>query len=91
MATTSKKINFQQLDKELGGQGLIFDINDEQNKIILPAENSTVTEAELLEAINKHQAELTNTEVHFINLEQGIAKLLELGFTNEQIKALTGK
>ena len=51
MAITSKKINLTQLDKELGGHGLIADFTDEKKKLILPAENSFVTDDEIAEAI----------------------------------------
>ena len=34
MITTSKKINLEQLDKELGSKGLCSDFNDPKNKII---------------------------------------------------------
>ena len=91
MAITSKKINLTQLDKELGGHGLIADFTDEKKKLILPAENSFVTDDEIAEAIKSHVAEPTQAEIEYLNLEQGIAKLKELGFTDEQIKALTGR
>ena len=56
MAITSKEINLSQLDKELGSQGLIADFNDPDKKLIKPADNSTVTEAELKDAIEAHIA-----------------------------------
>ena len=56
MATTNKEINLYQLDKELGFQGLVADFNDPENKIIKPADNSTVTEAQLKAAIEAHIA-----------------------------------
>ena len=56
MAITSKKINLSQLDKELGGQGLVADFNDETKKLIQPADNSTITEKELEDAIKAHVA-----------------------------------
>lgn len=56
MSITSKKINLTQLDKELGGKGLIANFEDESAKIILPADNSDVTEQELDAAIAKHIA-----------------------------------
>ena len=56
MAVTSKEINLSQLDKELGSQGLIADFNDPDKKLIKPADNSTVTEAELKDAIDAHIA-----------------------------------
>jgi hypothetical protein len=88
MAITSKEINLKQLDQELGGQGLVADFNDSTNKIIKPADNSTVTEAELEAAIEAHIAGPTEEEVKVLNRKQGIVKLNELGFTNEQITAL---
>ena len=54
MAITSKEINLAQLDKELGGKGLIADFNDATKKLILPTELSDVTEAQLEAAIASH-------------------------------------
>jgi hypothetical protein len=88
MATTSKEINLSQLDQELGGQGLCADFNDPKKKIIVPADNSTVTEEELKAAIAAHVAGLTDSEIYTLNRQQGLAKLKELGFTDEQISAL---
>lgn len=90
MAITSKEINLVQLDQELGGQGLCADFNDPNNKIIIPSDNSTVTEAELETAIEAHIAGPTKAEVTQLNREQGLAKLKELGFTDAQISALLG-
>jgi hypothetical protein len=90
MAITSKEINITQLDNELGGQGLCFDFNDPANKIIKPADNSTISEYELEAAINVHVAGPTEAEVTQLNREQGLAKLKELGFTDAQISALLG-
>jgi hypothetical protein len=90
MATTSKKINLSQLDKELGGHGLIADFNDEKKKIIEAAENSPITDDEIKAAIANHVAEPTYAEITQLNREQGLAKMKELGFTDEQIKALIG-
>jgi len=88
MATTSKEINLSQLDQELGGQGLCADFNDPKKKVIIPADNSTVTEDELKAAISAHVARPTQKEVTQLNREQGLAKLKELGFTDDQISAL---
>ena len=88
MAITSKKINLSQLDQELGGQGLIADFNDEKKKIIEPADNSTVTEKELEDAIAAHVATPTPQETKVLNRQEGIVKLKELGFTDDQITAL---
>jgi len=88
MVTTSKDINLAQLDAELGGQGLCADFNDPNNKVIKPADHSTVTEAQLKAAIAAHVAEPTEEEIRVVNREEGIAKLKELGFTEDQITAL---
>ena len=56
MAITNKEINLAQLDKELGGQGLVADFNNPQEKLIKPADSSTVTETELEAAIQAHIA-----------------------------------
>ena len=88
MAITSKEINLSQLDKELGGLGLCANFNDPKKKLIIAADNSTVTEAELEEAIKKHKAGLNEEEIRILNREAGIIKLKELGFTEEQITAL---
>lgn len=90
MAITSKKINLSQLDKELGGYGLTADFNDSENQLILATENSPVTEEELEAAISVHIAGPTQDEIIQLNREQGLAKLKELGFTDEQISALLG-
>jgi len=88
MATTSKEINLTQLDKELGGQGLCANFNDPKKKLIVPADNSTVTEDELKDAIAAHIAGPTEEEIKVLNRNQGLAKLKELGFTDDQITAL---
>jgi hypothetical protein len=88
MAITSKEINLVQLDKELGSKGLIANFNDLKKKLILPADNSDVTEDELKDAIEAHIAGPTESEIVKLNRQQGIAKLKELGFTDDQISAL---
>jgi hypothetical protein len=88
MAITSKQINLTQLDKELGSQGLSADFNDPKKKIIITADKSTITEAELEAAIKNHVAGPTEQETKVLNREAGIAKLKELGFTEDQITAL---
>jgi len=88
MAITSKEINLEQLDNELGSQGLVADFNDANNKVIKPADNSTITEAQLDAAITAHIAGPTKAQITQLNREQGLAKLKELGFTDAQISAL---
>lgn len=88
MAITSKEINLYQLDQELGGQGLVADFNDPKKKIIKIADNSTITEAELEAAIDAHIAQPTADEIRVLNRAEGLVKLKELGFTDEQISAL---
>ena len=88
MAITSKEINLQQLDQELGGKGLCADFNDPKKKLIIPADGSNVTENELKAAIASHVAGPTQADVIKLNRQQGLAKLKELGFTDDQISAL---
>ena len=88
MAITSKEINLYQLDQELGGQGLCADFNDPKKKVIVQADNSTITDTELDAAIAAHIAGPTQQEITQLNREQGLAKLKELGFTDDQITAL---
>ena len=88
MAITTKEINLDQLDKELGNQGLCADFNDPKKKLIVPADSSTVTEDELKAAIQSHVAQPDESQVRKLNREQGLAKLKELGFTDDQISAL---
>ncbi len=84
MAITNKEINLSQLDKELGGQGLVADFNNPQEKLIKPADNSTVTETQLEAAIATH---IAIDEV--AAKAQAKAQLLaELGITEEQAKLL---
>jgi hypothetical protein len=86
--TTSKEINLFQLDQELGNQGLCADFNDPKKKIIGTADGSTVTEDELKAAVAAHVAQPTAQEIKILNRKEGITKLKELGFTDDQISAL---
>lgn len=86
MAITSKEINLAQLDKELGKKGLIGDFSDPNKKIILPADDSDITEQELETAINKHKAIDDNA----IKLAARQAILDRLGLTEEEAKLLLG-
>ena len=90
MITTSKEINLLQLDQELGSQGLSADFNDPKKKVITTSDNSTITNEQLKAAIAAHVAQPSQEETFFLNRQQGLAKLKELGFTDEQIKALIG-
>ena len=90
MAITSKEINLVQLDQELGGQGLCADFNDPKKKVVMQADNSTVTDTELEAAIKAHIAKPTQDQITKLNREQGLLKMKELGFTDDQISALIG-
>ena len=86
MAITSKQINLLQLDNELGGKGLIADFNDPDNKLILPAENSDLTEEELNSGIAAHVAVDDNAT----KATQRAALLERLGITEEEARLLLG-
>jgi hypothetical protein len=82
MAITNKDINLAQLDAELGGKGLIGDFNDLSKKLILPSENSDVTEAQLETAIAAHLAQFTEPSV--------ADKLASVGLSVNDLKAALG-
>jgi hypothetical protein len=86
MAITSKEINLEQLDKELGSQGLCADFNDSNNKIIKPADNSTITETQLESAIEAHIA----VDETAAKAAQRQALLNRLGITEEEARILLG-
>jgi len=86
MAITSKEINLAQLDKELGGKGLIANFEDLNNKIIKPADNSTVTEEELEAGIAAHIA----IDEVAVKAAQKAALLDRLGITEDEARLLLG-
>jgi hypothetical protein len=83
MAITSKDINLSQLDKELGSKGLIADFNDDKKKLILPSDESDLTEAQLEAGIAAHVA-LPDPELTVAD------KLAKVGLTVNEIKAALG-
>jgi hypothetical protein len=88
MVKTSKKINLAQLNQELGGFGLSADFNNPNEKVIVIVEGSPITDEELARAIDDHIAQPQAEQINLINRQQGIAKLKELGFSDDQITAL---
>jgi hypothetical protein len=86
MAITSKEINLAQLDQELGGKGLIADFNDSKKKLILPCENSDLTEDELKAGILAHVAIDENAE----KKAEKAALLARLGLTEDELKTILG-
>jgi hypothetical protein len=82
MAITSKEINLAQLDKELGSKGLIADFNDVAKKLILPADGSNVTEAQLEQAIQNHVATSSEPTV--------AEKLASVGLSVDDLKVALG-
>jgi len=81
MAITNKAINLLQLDQELGSKGLNGDFSDAENKVIIPADGSDVTEAELKAAIAAHIA------IDKV-ADDKAALLAKLGITAEEAKLL---
>jgi hypothetical protein len=89
MIKVNKKINLSQLDKELNGLGLNGQLNEDGEIIAVAlADNNNATEAQLEAAIAAHIAGPTEEEVRMLNRQEGLAKLKELGFTDDQITAL---
>jgi hypothetical protein len=87
MAITSKEINLAQLDNELGGQGLIANFMDLKNKIIKPADNSTLTEQELEAGIAAHIA-IDEVAIKAQAKAAAESKLAALGLTTDDLRAL---
>ena len=81
---TSKKINLNQLDKELGGFGLCLNEENPENVIVGIADGSSVTKEELAEAIENHIAIDTQAEAAAAKA----ALLAKLGITEEEAKLL---
>ena len=86
MAITSKEINLVQLDQELTGQGLCADFNDPKKKLIVPANNSTVTEDDLKTAIAAHVA----IDDYAVRQAQRQVILDRLGLTADEAQLLLG-
>jgi hypothetical protein len=86
MAITSKEINLTQLDKELGGKGLIGDFTDPKKKIILPTEHSDLTEDELKAGIAAHVAVDARAKAE----ADKAALLARLGLTEDELKTILG-
>jgi hypothetical protein len=83
MAITSKEINLVQLDNELGGKGLVADLSDATKKLIKPADDSDVTEAQLEAGIAAHIA-VTDPEPTVAD------KLASVGLSVTDLKAALG-
>jgi hypothetical protein len=86
MIKVNKKINLSQLDKELNGQGLIAELDQDTNEIsgVALGENNTATEIELEAVIKNHKAIDENAE-----LVKAKAALLErLGMTADEAALL---
>jgi hypothetical protein len=86
MAITSKEINLAQLDKELGSKGLIADFGDLKKKVILPSENSNLTEQELESGIAAHVA-IDEKAAH---AAKKALLLNRLGLTEDELKIILG-
>jgi hypothetical protein len=84
MAITSKEINLSQLSQELGGKGLIANFDDADNKLILPADDVTLTEKQLSDAIAAHVA----VDEQASKVSEKAALLTKLGITAEEAKLL---
>lgn len=85
MAITKKIINLEQLDKELGGFGLCSSPLENGELLITIAEHSTISEADLVKAIESHKAVFPPSP-----LERKAALLERLGITEEEAKLLLG-
>lgn len=83
MISVNKKINLEQLDKELNANGLISQSNSQGEIVSVGlAENSTISEAQLIAGIESHKA---------VFAEPTIAdKLASVGLNLDDLKAALG-
>jgi len=83
MIKVNKKINLEQLDKELNGQGLVASVDDNLNIIAVGlAEHNSATYEELQVAIDNHNA---------VFLEPTVAdKLASVGLSLDELKTALG-
>ena len=79
----NKKINLAQLDAELNGKGLNGVVNDLDEVLeVHLADNNDATEAELLAAINAHQAVFAEPTIE--------EKLASVGLSIDDLKVALG-
>jgi hypothetical protein len=93
MAILSVEIDLYMLDQALGGKGLVADFNDPNNKIVLPAEGSNVTDDQIVEMAESLETQvIANRAAKKLEDEQKQvtrAALLErLGITADEAKLL---
>ncbi len=81
---TGKKINLSQLDKELDLRGLCADENDLSAVVIVTADDSNITQAELEAAIAAHIAIDDNA----VREADKAVLLAKLGITADEAKLL---
>ena len=84
---TSKVINLHQLDVELGGQGLSTNDNDPTAIVIVTADESTVTQAQLEAGVAAHVA-IPYVDPDAATRTSGRIHALSLGYTQAQAEVL---
>lgn len=83
MIKVNKKINLEQLDKELGANGLVASMdNDNQVIAVGLASNSTITQEQLADGIKTHKAVFTEPTV--------AEKLQDAGISIDELKTALG-
>lgn len=83
MIKVNKKINLEQLDKELGANGLVASMDDDNQVIAVGlASNSTITKDELADGIKAHKAVFTQPSV--------AQKLQDAGISIDELKVALG-
>lgn len=86
MIKTTKKINLNQLDKELGSFGLDADWTDEEETIIKVSDESPITDEQLKSAIDVH---IPIDDKAKAKAEKA-AILDRLGLTEDELKTILG-
>jgi hypothetical protein len=83
MIKVTKKINLEQLDKEINANGLNADLNQKGEIVSVGlAENSTLTEQDLIDGIANHTAVFVQPTV--------AEKLASVGLSIDDLKAALG-
>jgi hypothetical protein len=95
MAILSVEIDLRMLDQALGGKGLVADFNDPKKKVVLAAEGSDVTDAQIIAMAESLEASvIADRKAKELADKQKDAKrsaLLErLGITEDEAKLLLG-
>ena len=95
MAILSVEVDLVMLDQALGGKGLVADFNNPQNKIVLPADGSDVTDEQIITMAKSLEAKvIENIKAAKDKVENNTAAkaalLKRLGITADEAQLILG-